>query len=305
LLVSIPFFIPVYQQKTITVKSSFLNVFSLLLNPEKWERWRKDLHNDILADSSKIAIHKDAGAFSISYALLNLKVQLKENTFNVDERLDGKSSSYNYGVIPVPDKLPPRTVVTANKQVCIAHWVLQSIWPISFADTHIDELKNYFETDSLLYGFKIFKTGVPESFLIVSNKQVLKKDEFTEAASLLDKLQTYIKTHNIKKLQPLIAQFRPIVKDTVEVKVGFFVDKEVKSDNLVTFNRMPKGGPLYAARFYGDFNKRQAVYNALHQYYADHLYQSAILPFEMYLDDKLPVSDTSKVKIQVNFSGFF
>ena len=68
---------------------------------------------------------------------------------------------------------------------------------------------------------------------------------------------------------------------------------------------MPKGGPLYAAKYTGSFNQRKKVYASLHQYFTDHSYQTAILPFESYLDDKLPTSDTDKVNIQLNFSSYF
>jgi hypothetical protein len=68
---------------------------------------------------------------------------------------------------------------------------------------------------------------------------------------------------------------------------------------------MPKGGPLFAAKFSGRFSKRQKIYNALQQYFADRHHQPAILPFETYFDGKLPSSDTDKVNIQVNFTSYY
>jgi effector-binding domain-containing protein len=299
------FFIPVTQQKTIVIKSPFLRVFSLLTRPENWERWRPDLSKNILADSSKIAIHKDSNFFSITYDPIKIDVKLQGNTFAIDDKEGDKTASYSYEVVPVPDKRPGQTLVAVEKTTSAFKYLVGRFSADPFSDTHASDLKKFMETDSLLYGFRVFKTKVPETFLVVVQNKVLKNAEFTEAARLLATLQQYVKTHNVRKIQPLIAQFSPTQKDTVQVRVGFYIDKEIKSDKVVTFNRMPKGGPLYAVRFSGKFNKRQQAYNALSDYYADHLYQSAIQPFEMYLDNKLPVSDTSHVKIQVNFSGFF
>jgi effector-binding domain-containing protein len=118
-------------------------------------------------------------------------------------------------------------------------------------------------------------------------------------------LQQFVKTHDLNKVQPLIAQFFPVGKDSTHINIGFYIDKEVKGEGDVSFAQMPKGGPLYAAKFNGKFNQRQKIYEGIHQYFINHLYQQAILPFESYLDDKLPTSDTDKVNIQVNFSTYF
>jgi effector-binding domain-containing protein len=305
LIVLASFLIPVSRQKTVLIKSPFLNVYSVLANPEKWEKWQPNLKKNVLADSGKVAVKKDSGSFAIKYGDLKINVKPTGSYFDVGEQNSDKTVHYGYSVAPVPDKLPAQTFITVDQKASAFNYLMGLIWPPSFSDTHINDFKNYMEIDSLHYGFRIFKTGVPETYLIVAEQEVLKKDEFTAAAKLLADLQRYVKTNNVKQMQPLIAQFLPKAPDSVHVKVGFFIDKEVKSDKLIGFNRMPKGGPLYAVKFNGAFDKRQLAYIALRQYYNDHLYQSAILPFETYLDNKLPASDTSKVHIQVNFSGFF
>jgi len=297
--------IPVNQQKTILIKSSFLNLYSLLSNPEKWERWRPDIQKDILADSGKISIKKDTGSFTIKYAPLELLVKLKGNSFDIEEKNNGKSTHYSYIVAPLPNKLPAQTILAVDKKTKLLNYLIGQVSEASFADTHIDDLKKFMENDDLLYGFKITKIRVPESNLIVVRKEVLKNKKFAEAAQMLTQLQQFVKMHGVKQMQPLIAQFLPRGEDSSQVNVGFFIDKEVVSDKAVTFVRMPKGGPLYSAVFNGKFNKRQKVYNALQQYFIDHTYQSAILPFESYLDNKLPTSDTDDVNIRVNFSTYF
>src|SRR3569623_1993814 len=101
---------------------------------------------------------------------------------------------------------------------------------------------------------------------------------------MLETLQQFIKAHGTKKIQPIIAQFLPTSADSTQLNVGFYIDKEVKSEKDIIFARMPKGGPLYSVLYKGKFNQRSKAYIALRQYYTDHYYQSAILPFETYLD---------------------
>ena len=298
------FFIPFYQQKTILIKSNFLNTYSLLANPAKWEKWRPDLRKALIADSNVVSIKKDTNSFLIKNENHELEVKYKANTFQIDETSNRQNASYRYSIIPVTDKFLNKTIIIVDDKTNGLNYLIGKFWAPSFSDTHIDDFKNYMETDSLRYGFKIFKTGVPDSTLIVMQKEVLERDKFTEAAKILATLKQYIKTNNIKQMQPVIAQFNQNIKDSVQVKVGFFINKEVKSGNGIEFTRMPKGGPLYAAKFKGEFSKRGEAYDALKQYFTDHSHQMVLLPFETYLNNKLPVNDNDSINIQVNFGTF-
>ncbi|MBS1521493.1 MAG: hypothetical protein JST50_10880 [Bacteroidetes bacterium] len=295
-------FIPVNQQKSVSIKSPFLNIYRELVLPANWGKWRSDVRQDFAADSSKINIKKDTASFTIQYKNKVLNVGFNENVFNVKDRWSNNS---NYGYAIIPEKDLKKTSVTVVQKTILINYLLSQFKSDPFADTHIDDLKKFMETDSLLYGCNIFKTRVPDSYMIEIKKEVLAKDKFSEAATMLQTMEQYVKTHDVKKVKPLIAQFLPKGKDSTHINIGFYIDKEVKDEGDIHFARMPKGGPLYAAKFNGEFNKRSKTYMAIRQYFIDHLYQQAILPFESYLDDKLPTSDTSKVNIQVNFSTYF
>jgi effector-binding domain-containing protein len=255
------------------------------------------------ADTNKFAVKKDSASFSLNYGQKKLEVKLRGYLFEIEDNWNNKSISYNYVI--VPDKLPTKTFIAVNKKVSAINYLIGKFTRNSFEDTHVDDLKKFMETDSLLYGYNIFKTKVPDDYLIEIKRKVPSNNKFTGAANMVSVLQEYLKKHNAKKLQPLIAQFLPRGQDSTQVNVGFYIDRKVESENEVVFTQMPKGGPLYAAKYKGSFNQRNKVYASLHQYFTDHSYQSAILPFESYLDDKLPTSDTDMVNIQINFSSYF
>lgn len=155
-----PLFIPCYQQKTILIKSPFLNTYSLLANPAKWEKWRPDLRKVITADSTQISIKKDSSSFLIKHQNDELEVKYKANSFQIDETSNGKNSSYSYSLIPVADKFLNKTIIVVDKKTNVLNYLIGKLGTPTFSGTHIDEFSNYMETDSLLYGFKIFKTGV-------------------------------------------------------------------------------------------------------------------------------------------------
>lgn len=294
-------FIPVNQQKSTVIKLPLLNIYSFLNNPKNWEQW----HPLLKTDSNKIIIKKQSDSFSIKTPNFKLNVKSKGTDFDIDEQLNNRVTNYTYQLIPVSDEYLNKTLVSVNKKTIAIKYLIDMIRPASFSDDHFSALENFLTTDSLYYGCKIVKTKVPFGNLIVIKRGVPKKFEFTEAAKMLALLKQYLSTQNIKQTQPVIAQFSDKGKDSSQVNIGLFVNKKVNSENEIRYVSMPVGGPLYTAKFYGPFNKRQKVYDGLQRYFADHLYQSAVLPFEMYLDNKLPTSDTDPVNIKVNFTAYF
>ncbi|MDR3695952.1 hypothetical protein [Mucilaginibacter sp.] len=297
-------FIPVTQQKSTLVKSPFLIIYSVLSNPFKWEQLEPGLKKLAIADSAKISIENTNTSFRINYPGIHINVQMKGGGFFVDEDIHGQKASYTYILIPVSDKFYNKTTVVSEEKTTAINYLIESIWPSSSPGKHLATLKKFMESDSLHYGFKIFATGVPASNLIVMRKEVSKEKKFTEAANMLSVLQQFVKANDVKQVYPVIAQYLSKGKDSTQVNVGLYIDKEVSSGNGIIFTRMPKGGPLYAAPFKGAFSKRGQVYAALKQYFSDHAYQTAILPFETYFDNKLPVNDNDTINIQVNFSTY-
>jgi len=298
-------FIPVTQQKTVSIKASFLDVYGLLNTPGKWEKWRPDLRKIAAEDSGKIAVTKDNTSFTMKYADREIDVKLADGLFYVNDGFNNKTVSYSYSITPIIDHFVNKALVTVFKKTSALNYLVGMLRQPTFGDTHIADLKNYLETDSLQYGYRIFKTRVPEANLIVIKQRVLAKNKFTEATKMFAYLQHYVKMQNARQMQPVIAQFMLKGKDSAQVNVGFFIDKPIKSDKDMVSTSMPKGGPLYSMRYSGRFDKRSNMYIALHQYFDDHHLQSIILPFETYLDNKLPTSDADKVNIQLNCSSYF
>ena len=302
LIIYASYFIPVTEQKTVLIKASFFRVYQQLSGANNWVKWRTDISNAFRADSINFSVKKDTGSFSILYPGMQLKVKPTGNIFDIDEYGSNKNLVYSFTVLP--DKVQGKTFIIVNKNLSIINYLYRELRPAISSDTHIDDLKKFMETDSLYYGCNILKINVPGGNLIVMRKAVLSKFKFEEAAKMQQALEQYIKQNNAKQIQPVIAQYVTKEKDSTQVNVGYFIDKEVTSNNNIFFVRMPKTGHLYSVKFRGIFTERQKVYSGIQQYFDDHIYQTAILPFETYLDNKLPSSDTSRINIQVNYSTF-
>jgi effector-binding domain-containing protein len=296
-------FIPFNVQKSVLIKTPFLTLYGQLSLPENWTKWRPDLRKITETDSGKLMINRQTHSFTIKTNDQYLTVTPSGPVFNMDDHFKDGHPEYTYSVLPA--KTPDKSIIEVSKKTTGLNYLLHLLKPTSFSDTHIDDLKNYMETDTLFYGCRIFKTRVPESDLIVIRSAVPNKAQFAEAEKSFKILQQYVKTNHLKQMQPVIAQYVFKNKDSVQVNVGLFIDKKVAAGQAITYMHMPKGGPLYAARFNGPFYKKLHVYDGLRKYFDVHHYQSAILPFEMYLNNQLPQSDSTRINIQVNFSAYF
>lgn len=295
-------FIPVTRQKTFLVKASFFNVYQQLAKPRNWGQWRSDLRSLWLSDSAKISNTMRPDGFKINAGDLNLNVQIQGYVFAIAAH--DKNDKHNYAYTVLPGKFSNATLITVTKTIGLFNYMLTRYNNSLFSDTHVNDLKNFMENDDLYYGYKIIKKRVTDTNIIVLRKLVLSKDKFAEAAKSLTALKQYFSVRHLTQTQPLIAQFFDKHNDSTQVNIGLPVDKKVPAKNPVTFMEMPSTGYFYTVRFRGKFKDRLKAYAAVHRYFNDRLMPIPILPLETYLDNKLPISDSDTVNIQINFPTF-
>lgn len=297
------FFIRVTQQTEAAIKAPILTLYSFLASPTEWQKWRVDLREATQQDSSKITTQKGNGSFTISYQGKPLNVNYAANSFSVSDRLNGKANDYHYTLLS--SKLNDTTIVVVSKQVSVIGYLFGNGQDKVLADTHVADLKNFMETDSLRYGFTIYKTRIINSNLIEIRRQVLKKDQFTAVNDILKSLELFIASHHlIREQQPPLAEFRPNGPDSVMVRAGLAVNRSIVPEGEVNVVHMPKGSPFFTIHFNGRFNNRREAYQALNRYFSDHGYQQPVPPYEAYLNDKLPKTDTDKIEMLLNYSTY-
>jgi len=294
--------IPVNQQKTIRVKASFFNVYQQLAAAGNWAKWRTDLRRARLSDSSKILSTRNTNGFKISHGDLKLNVQVHGYTFVVDE--ENKKNEYNYSYTVLPGKYPNATSITVMQKTGILNYLLHLHAKKPFNETHINDLKSFMENPDLYYGYKIIKKRVTDTNIVVLRRAVLSKNKFIEAAKMLADLKHFLSLHHLTQTQPLMAQFFNKANDSSQVNIGLPVDRKIKTRYPISFMAMPPTGYLYTAKFSGKFIDRLKAYAAVKRYFNDREMPIPILPFETYLDNKLPATDSDKINIQINFTTF-
>jgi len=297
-------FIPVTSQRAVLVKATFFNTYQQLALADNWPKWRPDLRETWLADPSKILTSGRKQNFSISHDGLSLYVTNVDGySFNVQERNNTSISDYQYTV--VPQNPPNHTQVIATERKSAFRYIIDKLGKGGeLSETHIDDFKHYMETPDLYYGFPIRKIQVPDTCMIGLTKTVLTKDKYTEAKAMLNALRQYAASNHLQQTNPFIGQYIQGQGDSVRLKIGLPVNRKVKPAAPFLLMTMPEGGHWYTIVFNGKFADRQKAYSALYQYYHDTGQQLILLPFDTFLDNKLPDSDTSKVHLRINFSTY-
>jgi effector-binding domain-containing protein len=293
-------FVPFTRQRTFSIKASFFNTYQQLAKADNWKKWRKDLRKANLADSTKISYKPNSNGFKLNYPDNTLTVRIINGyTFSIYEN---NTPDYSYTV--VPEKLQNVTSIIVTEKTNFVNRLFDLITKKSFSETHITDFKEFMEDPDLYYGYKIIKKKVTDTNIIVLKKVILAKNKFSEAAKTITALKQFIDLKGLKQTQPLIAQFFTKPNDSMQVNAGLPINKKTSASKPIAFMEMPQTGNLYTVRFQGKFKDRTKVYAAVKRYFNDRNLSMPILPFETYLDNKLPENDSDIVNIQINFTTF-
>jgi effector-binding domain-containing protein len=302
IVISAILFIPVTRQNNISINASFFNTYQHLTNANNWKKWRSDVHQAWLTDSTKINISKTSKGFNLNYSGAGIQVTVNGYSLLISETGHTRGTVYTYIVFPNSNQ--NKTDVTVIEETNVLHYLLNLNRDQTLSDTHVTDLQHFMEDPDLYYGYHIVKRKVSDTAIILLKRTVLANYKFDEAKKSLFALQAYLAAHGLKQTQPLMAQFLPKSTDSMLVRVGIPVDKKAVSASPVEFVHMPQTGSLYTVRFHGKFKERISVYAAVQRFFKDKQLPMPILPFENYLDNKLPANENDTVNIQLNFTTF-
>jgi len=171
-------------------------------------------------------------------------------------------------------------------------------------ENDLNELKVFLEDPRRYYGFDIRRTMVTDSNILVEKRKVLLKNKASEIAQTEQDLKAYIRQQKLKIVQPVIADIRAIGRDSLRLMIGLPINQPTVSSGKIQFMHQPTHGHILTGLYTGRYDGRQKLYLAMKTYIADHNLSSPEDAYEKYLDNKIPVSDTSFVHLQVNFPIF-
>ncbi|HEU5054153.1 MAG TPA: hypothetical protein VFT78_13630 [Hanamia sp.] len=162
------------------------------------------------------------------------------------------------------------------------------------------DLKAFIENPMTYYGYSLTIEKTIDTVVVV-------KDIVTEAAnwrpalsSIYSKLLIFINSNHLKVMQPKIVSFKPISKDSLEIRAGIPVNKVAGETSDIKFLKMPKGDML-VGEYVGPYNKRNSLSSAMEKYMSNHSLNEVAVPYEKFLNNEIPATDTSEVSIKMYY----
>ncbi|HEY4194826.1 MAG TPA: hypothetical protein VGM63_04780, partial [Mucilaginibacter sp.] len=177
-------------------------------------------------------------------------------------------------------------------------YLLSSFNNNDLAGSPILDLKRYMENVNLYYGFTISKQKTPEKLLAVKQAGAIEKLKYEQSSIMLKELIAFINKNQLKIVYPLQYQVVPFKTDSLQILVGYPVDKQIKTPDGIHYMSMP-GGNALVGLYKGRYGLRDKLYDAMHLYMQDNHINQLIKPYEKFPDNKLPGSDTAMVDMQV------
>lgn len=154
-------------------------------------------------------------------------------------------------------------------------------------------LRNYLETDSLLYGAGITKSRVRDTLVaeITQNEAVYPTN--ATIYSIVDRLQDFVKGYGGKVVGPPIMNVT-VATDGYLLHVAVPVDrKDVARDGIV-FHVIPAAALFFKVEIHGGDSTVRREVRQMDYYMSDHQKVSVAVPFLTLVTDRRAEPDTSK-----------
>ncbi|MDN3550457.1 GyrI-like domain-containing protein [Mucilaginibacter aquaedulcis] len=208
--------------------------------------------------------------------------------------------SYNCFYTVAPGIKNNYAIIAIDAPTNVFKWLISQVQPSVKPDALVLNLKAFMENARIYYGFNIIEKDVAENYIAVKKETVPIQNKFPEINRAVKDLNSFIAQNNAKAIHPLSCSYYPHQADSVQVLVGIPVNKQIQPTANITCMRMP-GGKMLVGDFNGKYSDRQKLYNAMEKYIQDHSLSKQIAPFERYLDNRIPASDTDSVNMQINY----
>jgi effector-binding domain-containing protein len=293
------FAIPVTQQTTIHIDATFDNAVPQIIKVRNWKNWYPALKQafnsvpesyNLTQDSShKIYIATTPGKKYTISVISPMSYQVKEeNSHWVD--------IYAFTFFP-GDSIGGLNIDVENRSPLIFLLLGRN----KSGERAINGLKYYLEDPTSFYGYDIQKSNIRDSIIASSVFKIRKTDVFAKINYGYQNLLRYVKNNNLVKTDHVSISYIPISEDSIQLTIGVPVDKEGPSEKEIACLSLPAKGNDLTAVYEGSFQNRKSIYNAMSKYLSDHALAVPAESFERYLNDSIPTSDSSLIKIELNY----
>lgn len=299
ILLVISNFIPVKHTDIIKVNGDYSGLAEKMRFPDNWKKWwlipdgndlvwsNEDLNQVPPPKSFKVA--DDKATFVINI--------LNPVSFTVAEDREKKSTDYSFHIVP--------TTVEDSFHIVVQHKQNIFTWLTENPEKDLGysiatAMKNFMENPTAYYGYPIEMTTTVDLNVITIKDTIIASAKTGRLQEMYGSLERFIRKNQLSQVQKRIAYYKPYQQDSLIIMTGIAVNKLPQSAGEIEAVQMPETRILMT-RFRGPYYKIGEAYTSLENYVEDHKFQKIALPFERYLSDSFPKSDSMQVEIDIYY----
>jgi effector-binding domain-containing protein len=291
--------LPITQKTTINITASFDNAVPQIIKLGNWKNWYP---------SMKEAFSSNPDGYSLT---VDSSQKIYTITFSAKKYIVHAITPMSYQVTEINDHWVDIFAFTFFSSDTSGRLkiIIEKKNPLLFSlfgrnkagENAINGLKYYLEDPKSFYGFNIQMGKISDSVIASSVFKIRKKDVFLKIHDAYMNLTDYVKTNSLLKTDHVSISYIPISEDSIQLTIGIPVNKTAPPDKEISCLTLPAKGNAMVGNYEGRFSDRKKLYQAMSKYLTDHVLSIAAESFERYLDDSIPSSDSSMIRIELKY----
>lgn len=298
-LFCIAFIFPITQKTTINISATFDNTLLQIIHLENWKNWYPEIKEAYKNNPADYSLKEDTSKKIYTINIPGKKYiihAISPMSYEVSEVSNNDEDIFAFTVFP--GGAPGKMQINLIRKTSLIFILFNKN---NAGKKVINELKSYLEDPKQFYGFEIKKDKIRDSIIASKSFRIKKEDMFLKIHNAYLDLMQYIKTNNLVKTDHVSISYIPLQDDSIEITVGIPVNKVAAENKEINCLLLPAKGNILVGKYEGKFSNRQKIYFAMSKYMTDHTLSTPAESFERYLNDSIPVSDSSVIKIELNY----
>jgi|SRR5665213_438748 len=290
---------PVTQNSTINISATFENTANQVIHVEDWKNWYPEIKEIYQTNPRQYRLSKDLSKKIDTVFIPGKKIIINiisPMSYQINEVSDNSENNFAFTVFP-SESTHSTSIFLIQKRPFISK-VLNGK---KTNENPLNGLKVYLEDPKELYGFDIKMAEIRDPIIASTVFRIPKKDIFQKIRKADTLLRHYIGQKKLIKTGHISISYIPVNADSLQVTVGIPVDKLADSMDGINCLSLPVKGRVLVGNYEGKFSERRKIYSAMTKYLTDHGLSIPAESFERYLNDSVPLNDSSEIKIELDY----
>lgn len=299
IIISIVSFFPVTQNSTINISATFDNTVLQIVHIDNWKNWYPEIKEAYKTSSASYSFKKDNSKKIDTIIIPGKKFIIHTITpmsYEISEVGNHLENNFAFTIFPGGAKNKMK-IYLVNKSPLI--FTLFNI--NNSGKKALTGFKSYMENPEEFYGFDIKMAEIRDPIIASLAIKIKEKDIFNKIQISLTDLMNYLNINKLIKTGHISISYIPLQGDSLQITVGIPVDKIAAPVDGISCLSLPAKGRVLVGKYEGKFSDRRKIYNAMTKYLTDHVLSIPAESFERYLNDSIPTSDSSEIRMELNY----